>query len=77
MIGNQQMDKDDKDDLKSVLNEQMDYIRRLIEYIHKHKSTEILELCNNSLSLLSDIDECNMVMMEIVEGPKGTIKRLV
>lgn len=71
------MNKEDKDDLKSVLNEQMDYIRRLIEYIHKHKSTEILELCNNSLSLLSDIDECNMVMMEIVEGSKGKVERMI
>jgi len=70
------MNKEDKDDLKSVLNEQMDYIHRLIDYMRKNLP-DSSDMRINSLTLLTDIDECNMVMMEIVEGPKGTVKRLV
>jgi len=70
------MDKQDREDIKSILNEQMDYIHSLIKYVHENLPKES-DITINSLTLLSDIDECNMVMMEIVEGPKGTVKRLV
>lgn len=70
------MDKQDKEDIKSILNEQMDYIHRLIDYIRKNL-TDDSDVRINSLTLLTDIDECNMTMMEIVEGPKGTVERMI
>ena len=70
------MDEEDREDVKSILNEQMEYIHMLIKRIHENLP-ENADFVINMLTLLTDIDECNMAMMEIVEGPKGTVKRLV
>lgn len=70
------MDEEDREDVKSILNEQMEYIHILIKRIHENLP-ENTDFVINMLALLTDIDECNMAMMEIVEGPKGGIERLV
>jgi len=62
------MTNEDIDDIKSILNEQFDYIDRL----QKFGCQSIL-----SQSLCEYIKGCNKVMMEIVCGPTGGITKLV
>lgn len=70
------MDEEDRADVKSILNEQMEYIHILIRRIHENLP-ENTDFVINMLALLTDIDECNMAMMEIVEGPKGKVERMI
>ena len=70
------MDKQDKEDIKSILREQAEYIGILIDYVHKNLQ-DGSDVKINNLTFLTDIDECNMAMMEIVEGPKGTVERMI
>jgi hypothetical protein len=62
------MTNEDINDIKSILNEQFDYIDRL----QKSGCQSVL-----SQSLCDDIKGCNKVMMEIVCGPVGGIEKLV
>ena len=70
------MNQEDINDLKTVLNEQLDYIQRLgkiplpLGSIPDDKYEEIMILYNS-------IIECNKIMKEIVDGPVGGIKKLV
>ena len=59
---------EDIKDIRSVLNEQFDLIYRLEKMDHKDKVIQ---------GFIMAIKECNMVIMEIIEGPKGTIERMI
>jgi hypothetical protein len=63
---------EDIDDLRSVINEQFDLIQRL-------SKTPLNGVANyrDYQTIYNDILECNKVMMEIVEGPKGTVERMI
>jgi len=62
------MTDEDMKDLKTILNEQLDLIDRLERMDHKDKVIQ---------GFIMAIKECNMVMMEIIEGPKGTVERMI
>ena len=62
------MTNEDINDIKSILNEQFDYIDRL----QKSGCQSVL-----SQSFCDAIKDCNKVMMEIVCGPTGGIEKLV
>jgi hypothetical protein len=63
---------EDIDDLRSVINEQFDLIQQL-------SKTPLNGVANyrDYQTIYNDILECNKVMMEIVEGPKGTVERMI
>jgi hypothetical protein len=60
--------QEDTKDIRSLLNEQFDLIHRLERMDHKDKVIQ---------GFIMAIKECNMVMMEIIEGPKGTVERMI
>jgi hypothetical protein len=60
----------DIQDIKTVLNEQFDSIQKLKPLIHQG-------LPNDLHFMYEDILECNKVMMEIINGPSGTVERMV
>lgn len=70
------MTGEDIDDIKAILQEQLDYIQRLgkiplpLRTIPDHKYEEVMILYNS-------IIECNKIMKEIVDGPTGGIEKLV
>lgn len=67
------MNQEDMDDIKTVLNEQLDSIKRL----GKFPLPPALEGYEKLRIIYEDILECNKVMMEIVNGPIGGIEKLV
>jgi hypothetical protein len=67
------MNKQDIDDIKFVLKEQLDSINRL----GKFRLPPKLEGYEELRTIYQDILECNKVMMEIVNGPVGGIEKLV
>jgi hypothetical protein len=62
------MNKEDIDDIKTVLNEQLALIQRL-------GKMPMSSLVNQTI--YNEILDCNKVMMEIVCGPIGGIEKLV
>ena len=64
------MTSEDRQDLKTVLNEQFDLIQRLMPLVHLQEDEDYQDI-------YEDILECNNVMMEIVNGPTGGIEKLV
>ena len=66
------MTNEDRQDLKTVLNEQFDLIQRFgkmpVSSSDNWKEYQAIYL---------DILECNNVMMEIVNGPTGGIEKLI
>jgi len=74
-LGNQPttLNKQDIDDIKFVLKEQLDSINRL----GKFRLPPKLEGYEQLRTIYEDILECNKVMMEIVNGPTGGIEKLV
>ena len=67
------MNQQDIDDIKTVLNEQLDSLERLGK-IHLPPK---LENYKEMQTIYQNILECNRVMMEIVNGPVGGIEKLV
>jgi len=67
------MNKQDIDDIKFVLKEQLDSLNSL----GKFRLPPKLEGYEELRTIYEDILECNKVMMEIVCGPVGGIKKLV
>jgi hypothetical protein len=66
------MTEEDIKDIRSVINEQYDIIQRLKPLIYSnHKIPQDFQ------EIYEEILDCNKVMMEIVDGPKGRIERLV
>jgi hypothetical protein len=66
------MNKQDIDDIKTVLNDQFDLIQRFGKM-----PVSSLENWKEYQTIYLDILECNKVMMEIVCGPFGGIEKLV
>lgn len=64
------MTNEDRQDIKTVLNEQFDLIQRLMPLVH-------LQDDKDYQNIYEDILECNNIMMEIVNGPTGGIEKLV
>ena len=70
------MTNEDIDDIKTILQEQLDNLQRLgkislpLGSIPDEKYQEIITLYNS-------IIECNKIMKEIVDGPTGGIEKLV
>ena len=70
------MTGEDIDDIKTILQEQLDNLQRLgkiplpLGSIPDDKYQEIITLYNS-------IIECNKIMKEIVGGPTGGIEKLV
>jgi hypothetical protein len=60
----------DIQDIKSVLNEQFSFIQKLKPLIHQG-------LPNDLHFIYEDILECNKIMMEIINGPSGTVERMI
>ena len=67
------MTQEDIDDIKTVLNEQLEGLKRL----GKFPLPPALEGYEKLRMIYNDILECNKVMMEIVCGPVGGIEKLV
>ena len=67
------MNKEDIDDIKTVLNEQLDSLKKL----GKLRLSSRFENYEEMVTIYQDILECNKVMMEIVNGPVGGIEKLV
>jgi len=67
------MNKEDIDDIKTVLNEQLDSLKKL----GKLRLSSRFENYEEMVTIYQDILECNKVMMEIVCGSIGGIERLV
>jgi hypothetical protein len=63
----------DLEDIRSVLNEQFDLIQRLKPYI----AIQVRPSYNDLKEIYEDILDCNHVMMEIIDGPKGGIEKIV
>jgi len=63
----------DLEDIRSVLNEQFDLIQRLKPYI----AIQVRPSYNDLKQIYEDILDCNHVMMEIIDGPKGGIEKIV
>jgi hypothetical protein len=63
----------DLEDIRSVLNEQLDLIQRLKPYI----AIQVRPSYNDLKQIYEDILDCNYVMMEIVNGPTGGIEKIV
>jgi hypothetical protein len=61
------MTNEDINDIKTVLQEQLDYIQRLGK----------MPLSDLEDTLYKNILGCNKVMIEIVNGPVGGIEKLV
>jgi len=73
-MGNQPttLNKQDIDDIKTVLNDQFDLIQRFGKM-----PVSSLENWKEYQTIYQDILECNKVLMEIVCGPGGGIEKLV
>jgi len=67
------MNQEDMDDIKTVLNEQLDSIKRL----GKFPLPPALEGYEKLRTIYEDILECNKVLMEIVNGASGGIEKIV
>jgi len=65
-----ELNQEDVDDLKTVLQEQLESIQKLKPLIHEG-------LPNDLHFVYDDILECNKVMKEIVCGPTGGIIKVV
>jgi hypothetical protein len=66
------MTSEDRQDLKTVLNEQFDLIQRFGKM-----PVSSLENWKEYQTIYLDILECNRVMMEIISWPTGGIEKLV
>jgi len=66
------MNKQDIDDIKTVLNEQFDLIQRFGKM-----PVSSLENWKEYQTIYLHILECNKVMMEIVNGPSGKVERMI
>jgi hypothetical protein len=62
------INEEDKKDIKSVLNEQFDLIDRLEKFGSQNIAIQ---------SLCEEIKDCNKIIMEIIEGPKGGIEKMI
>ena len=72
------MNKEDIDDIKTVLNEQLDSLKRLGKMpLSLSASGPSLEIWKDYQTIYNDILECNKVMMEIICGASGGIEKLV
>ena len=67
------MTQEDINDIKTVLNEQLDSLKKL----GKLRLSSRFENYEEMVTIYQDILECNKVMMEIVCGPVGGIEKLV
>lgn len=67
------MTQEDINDIKTVLNEQLDSLKKL----GKLRLSSRFENYEEMVTIYQDILECNKVMMEIVCGPTGGIEKLV
>jgi hypothetical protein len=67
------MTSEDINDIKTVLQEQFDYIQKFGKMPFPPVSKDYDKL----RKLYSDILGCNKVMMEIVNGPIGGIEKLL
>jgi len=67
------LNKQDIDDIKFILKEQLDSLNRL----GKFRLPPKLEGYEQLRTIYEDILECNKVMMEIIEGPRGTVERMI
>ena len=59
-------------DLRSVINEQFDYINRLMPLVYAANKDP-----KDFQSLYESIVDCNKIMMEIISGPTGKIERMI
>lgn len=68
------MNKQDIDDIKTTLKEQLDSLERLGK-IPLPLSSLTTDKYQELTTIYNDILECNKVMMEIVNGPTGGIEK--
>ena len=66
------MTEEDIIDLRSVLNEQFDYINRLMPLAYAANKDP-----KDFQTIYESIIDCNKVMMEIISGPSGTVERMI
>lgn len=66
------MTEEDIIDLRSVLNEQFDYINRLMPLVYAANKDP-----KDFQTIYESIVDCNKIMMEIISGPTGGIEKLI
>jgi hypothetical protein len=66
------MTEEDIIDLRSVLNEQFDYINRLMPLVYAANKDP-----KDFQTIYESIVDCNKVMMEIISGPNGKIEKMI
>ena len=66
------MTEEDIIDMRSVINEQFDYINRLMPLVYAAKKDP-----KDFQDIYESIVDCNKIMMEIISGRSGTVKRII
>lgn len=66
------MSPEDIHDLRSVVNEQFDYINRLIPLVYAANKDP-----KDFQTIYESIVDCNKIMMEIISGPSGTVEKMI
>ena len=66
------MTEEDIIDLRSVLNEQLDYINRLMPLVYATNKDP-----KDFQTIYESIVDCNKIMMEIISWPSGTVERMI
>ncbi len=59
-------------DLRSVVNEQFDYINRLMPLVYAANKDP-----KDFQGIYESIVDCNKIIMEIISGPSGTVERMI
>lgn len=63
------MTEEDMVDMRSVINEQFDYINRLMPLVYAANK--------DFQNIYESIVDCNKIMMEIISGPSSTVERMI
>jgi hypothetical protein len=71
------MTPEDIEDIRSILAEQLDLIKKLMPNFDKGEKLRLNQDDSDFQSLYESIIDCNKIMTEIVNGPTGGIEKLV
>jgi len=66
------MTPEDIHDLRSVVNEQFDYINRLMPLVYAANKDP-----KDFQTIYESIVDCNKVMMEIISGSSGSVEKMI
>jgi hypothetical protein len=72
-----QMTTEDIDDIKSILDEQLDLIIKLMPNFDKGEKLRLNQEDSDFQSLYESILDCNKIITEIVNGPNGKIEKII